>query len=161
VNHPEAGVEWVTGAQGQEAASGLEAAGRNCDAADRREVAILPRRLGRAWQGEEWPGIRRQHRATDLSPRDGFACLPRREVGVCFTAAGGPAGASLEPGRHWQGGSAGPQAATARCCFSTWSTRLVTKAPCSCRFYPLPSLLPCGEVRPSLDFGFPSFGEVR
>lgn len=69
MNHPEAGVEWVTGAQGQEAASGLEAAGRICDAADRREVAILPRRLGRAWQGEEWPGIRRQHRATDLSPR--------------------------------------------------------------------------------------------
>lgn len=83
----------------------------------------------------------------------GWLCVPTKsESGVCFTAAGGPAGARLEPGRHWPGGAAGPQAATAGCCFSSWSTRLVTKAPCSCGFYPLPSLLPCGEVRPSLDF---------
>lgn len=91
----------------------------------------------------------------------GCLCVPPKAgSGVGFTPAGGPAGARLEPGRHWPGGAADPQAATAGGCFSSWGTRLVTKAPCGCRFHPLPSLLPCGEVRSSLDFGFQSFGEV-
>lgn len=66
MNHLEAGAEWVSEAQGQEAANGLGAAGRDCGAAVRWEVAILSRRLGIAWQGEEWPGARRQHRTAVL-----------------------------------------------------------------------------------------------
>lgn len=104
MNHPEAGVGWVSRAQGREAASGLGAAVRDCGAVVPREVVILSRRLGRAWQGEEWPGARRQHRATERSPRDAFACLPRREMGSVSRLPAVLRGRCWNPeGTGWEG----------------------------------------------------------